>query len=263
MSVRTSPFNFTDPVGTLTPFNHTNIVLFTDALCGSSCASIYEEFKNNIGVQTVVVGGRSIKGPMQAVSGTKGGEVIPVYWGVAVAQHMKNLTAIFDLETFPADDTTLDSLLNTPQLMTRAGDDFTRIQVQLATRKGDKSGVPLQYVYEAADCKIFYSYKTFAHPDAAWKAAWDAHIYPDMSCVEGSTGHKSSVSGGFKPYGPWAIKDEDMPVPQGAQVENNGTAGEGEGEAKEDEDKDDAGVRVGASAMGAVLVAVVVAVLQI
>ena len=77
------------------------------------------------------------------------------------------------------------------------------------------SGTPLQYIYEASDCKIFYTATTYADPDAAWKQAWDA-FQDDSKCVEGSTGHASSISGGFKAYGAGELKAEDQPNGSGA-----------------------------------------------
>lgn len=92
---------------------------------------------------------------------------------------------------------------------------MTRIQAHLMMRKGDKACTPLQYTYEAADCRIFYTHESFADPVAAWKQAWDAFSQPEGRCVKGSTGHNSSLSGGFVRYGPWTLQDEDLPKPEG------------------------------------------------
>lgn len=100
------------------------------------------------------------------------------------------------------------------ELQKRAGNAKTRVQMQLAMRKGDKSSTPLQYIYEAADCRIFYTHESFADPITIWKQVWDAYMQPENKCVKNSTGHKSGISGGFVPYGPWVLKNEDLPVPQ-------------------------------------------------
>jgi hypothetical protein len=47
--------------------------MFTDALCGSSCASFHEELKNIAGVKAVTVGGRPENKPIQTITGSKGG----------------------------------------------------------------------------------------------------------------------------------------------------------------------------------------------
>jgi len=186
--------------------------MFTDALCGSACAAIHEELKNNAGVRSVTVGGRALEGPIQAVSGTKGGEVVPLSQAIIQAEHMRNISHVFGLKSIPEGNTVLDSIIDTPNLQRRAGDKRSRFQTQLEMRKGDKTGTPLQYIYEAADCRIFYRYDTFSDPNAAWKQVWDA-FQDDSHCVKNSTKHPSSISGGFTPYGPWVLRDEDLAVP--------------------------------------------------
>jgi hypothetical protein len=98
---------------------------------------------------------------------------------------------------------------------------FYRLQSQDQVRKGDASATPLQYIYEASDCKIFYTADTYADPDATWKQAWDA-FKDDSKCVDGSTGHASSISGGFKPFGAKGLEADDQPS-EGA---NGGRSGE-------------------------------------
>lgn len=135
---------------------------------------------------------------------------------------MRNISRTFDLKSYPAGEATLDEFIDTPELQKRAGDGMTRFQTQLEMRKGDKKSTPLQYTYEAADCKIFYTHESFADPETIWKQVWDAYSQPESRCVKNSTGHKSSISGGFVPYGPWALKNDDLPTPQGQEA--NGTS---------------------------------------
>lgn len=218
----TMRYNYTDELSILpagfrfvngtrpTPFNASNIVMYTDALCGSSCASFHEELKNIAGVKAVTVGGRPENKPIQTVTGSKGGEVTPLFYWQMYAEVALNLSSLADLSAFSATDSVLSGIANTPQITTRAGDESSRLQSQDQVRKGDASGTPLQYIYEASDCKIFYTAETFFDPDAAWKQAWDA-FQDEGKCVEGSTGHKSSLSGGYKPYGPGELKAEDQP----------------------------------------------------
>lgn len=44
-------------------------------MCGSTCA-VFAEALENHGVNTVTLGGRPIKGPMQTVGGIKGSQVL-------------------------------------------------------------------------------------------------------------------------------------------------------------------------------------------
>jgi hypothetical protein len=238
ISVRVPDFLFpTDNSNAPKPFNASNIILLTDGLCGSACASFHEEVKNVAGVRSVVVGGRSQTGPMQAVTGAKGGEVIPLINVVFFGQDINNSTAQVGVSSVT--NAKVAELGNATQVLIRAGDDSSRVQVMESMRKGDKTGTPLQFVYEAADCRIFYTTESYINPEAAWTQAWDA-FQDDSKCVEGSTGHESSISGGFKPFGPGDLKDEDLPE---SNTENNG-----------DKDKKGAAsnVRVGSAMLAAV-----------
>lgn len=184
--------------------------MFSDGLCGSSCASFAEELKNIAGVKSVAVGGRPEEKPMQAVTGSKGGEVVPLYLFPEYAGLLLNISSPLGLSTVKSNDAALTKIANVPRLATRAGDGATRIQSQDQIRKGDSSASPLHFIYDAADCKIFYTAETFSDPDAAWKQAWDA-FSDDSKCVTGSTKHKSSISGGFKPFGAKELTADDQP----------------------------------------------------
>lgn len=194
-----------------TAFNTSNIIMYTDALCGSSCASFHEELKNIAGIKAVTVGGRPENRPIQTITGSKGGEVIPMIQFNQYATVMLNVTQRLNLASVKSNDATLSGLANVPTIAIRAGDSSSRIQSQDQIRKGDKTATPLQYVYEASDCKIFYTAETYADPDAAWKQAWNA-FQDDSKCVQGSTKHKSSISGGFKPYGSAVVSKDDQPA---------------------------------------------------
>ncbi|KAF2117627.1 hypothetical protein BDV96DRAFT_489617 [Lophiotrema nucula] len=218
VSIRPPSFQFTDTSNLTAVFNASNIIMFADGLCGSSCSSFHEELKNIAGIKAVVVGGRPTNKPMQTVTGSKGGEVIPLNYITTYATEIVNATELAGLgDVFK--DTKVADLAAVSQVLIRAGTSSTRIQTQDQVRKGDTNGVPLQYIYEAADCKIFYTAKTYADPTAAWKAAWDASL-DDKKCVKGSTGHKSSISGGYKPFGPGQLSDDQLPTPNGTANTN-------------------------------------------
>ncbi|PSN68882.1 hypothetical protein BS50DRAFT_609174 [Corynespora cassiicola Philippines] len=251
-SIRVEDFYFVN--GTRpTIFSPENVLMYTDALCGSSCASFHEELKNIAGVHSVTVGGRPENRPIQAVTGTKGGEVVPVYFFPLYASTMINVTEVLRGGTFNVD--AVEPTANASQVMLRAGNGQSRLQSQDQVRKGEKEGVPLQFIYEAADCKVFYTAESWVDPDAAWKQAWDAFA-DDSKCVEGSTKHASSISGGYKPYGPGALKAEDEPEGEEGSQSGGGSGG-GNGEGEEDAA---AGLRASA-AMMSLVVAVVVALL--
>jgi hypothetical protein len=229
-----------------TVFNASNVVMYTDALCGSSCASFHEELKNLAGVHAVTVGGRPTNTPIQTVTGSKGGEVTPLLYWQMYAEIALNMSSELSLSAYSESDATLSGIANVPQILNRAGDGSSRLQSQDQVRKGDASATPLQYIYEASDCKIFYTADSYADPNAAWKQAWDA-FQDDTKCVEGSTKHASSLSGGFKAYGPGELKAEDQPT-EGA---NGGGSGSGSGNGNQVEGVA-SGLRVSGAVVGAI-----------
>jgi hypothetical protein len=213
--------------------------MFTDALCGSSCASFHEELKNIAGVRAVTVGGLPENKPIQTVTGSKGGEVIPMFTFPQYASNLLNISSDIGLSGVKSDDATLSTIADVPRIAVRAGDGSSRVQSQDQIRKGDRTATPLQFIYEAADCKVFYTAESYSDPDAAWKQAWDAFV-DNSKCVQGSTGHKSSISGGFKPFGAAGLTANDQPDP--APSSGNG-------------DKQSAGTSLRSSSLFAVLVA--------
>ncbi|KAF2185635.1 hypothetical protein K469DRAFT_750346 [Zopfia rhizophila CBS 207.26] len=210
VSIRLPSFYFSNVTNNVQPFKKENIVMFTDGLCGSSCASFHEELKNIAGIKAVVVGGRAKEAPMQTVSGTKGGEVTSLYALPKYANDIINATDAIGASSLW--DTSIVDLALTSQALIRVGDVQTRLETQIQIRKGDTTGTPLEFIYEAADCKIFYTMDTLFHPEEAWMAAWRAFT-DSKHCVKGSTGDKSSISGGFTPYGSGPLKPEDCPKP--------------------------------------------------
>ncbi|KAE8149084.1 hypothetical protein BDV25DRAFT_156969 [Aspergillus avenaceus] len=218
VSILDEGVTFTDVSGD-PPFAAEDIVMLSDGLCGSSCASFHEELKNIAGVKAVAIGGRPQEGAMQTIGGSKGGEVIPIETIPSMVKLMMNATDLLGSDVL--DQPSLQDLVNTDILLTRAGGS-SRIQVQDQIRKGDESGIPLQYIYEDADCRIFYTTKTLMEPEAAWAATWSAYT-DDSKCVKGSTKKSSSLSGGYKPFGPGGLdgKQEESSSSSGDDKENS------------------------------------------
>lgn len=54
------------------PFAAKDIVILSDGFCASTCATFSEYMKTQVGVPTIVAGGRPQYGPMQGVGGVKG-----------------------------------------------------------------------------------------------------------------------------------------------------------------------------------------------
>ena len=126
------------------------------------------------GVKTVAVGGRPQDGPMQAIGGTRGAlkyDSNSIDVDMEVAQKLGNVT-------FP--DRDIDFWVQ-----------YAGVNLADQVRKGQS--FPLQFAYEAADCRIFYTPSTFLDYAALWKYAADAAWSDPGLCVTGSTGANKTI----------------------------------------------------------------------
>jgi len=160
------------------PWAPEDVVILTDGLCASACA-VFVEMMAQAGVRTVAVGGRPEPGPMQAVGGSRGARVY----------HASQLDEDFAFVSDTINNSTaaarLPSRLDTGIWVTDA-----TINIRDQVRANDTT--PLQFKYEAADCRIYYTLDNVFNTTRLWndvaKAAWD-----DRSlCVPGSTGFPSA-----------------------------------------------------------------------
>ena len=129
------------------------------------------------GVRTVVVGGQPSYKPMQAQSGTRGARY---YTSVDVDTNF-NYTEIINATT-------------ANYLPSRSDNDFYVIRLGLNLRDQIRKDeyVPLQFIYEAANCRIFYTPQTIYNYTNLWKYAVNAINSKPELCVQGSTGHVTS-----------------------------------------------------------------------
>lgn len=137
-----------------------------------------ELMHHEAGVRTVVVGGQPSHGPMQAPSGSRGAELYSV----------EELDTDFDIAQ-SLNETTSSYL---PQRAEDVYVLYAGINLRDQIRKDEET--PLQFVYEAADCRIYFTPQTVWNFTNLWKyavkAAWDD---PKL-CVQGSTGFASKSS---------------------------------------------------------------------
>ncbi|PKY00846.1 hypothetical protein P168DRAFT_285003 [Aspergillus campestris IBT 28561] len=170
------------------PYQAEDIIILTDGLCSSTCALFTEMMHHEAGVQTVVVGGRPNPGPMQAAGGTRG----------AASYSARRLDR--DISTAQNIDRSTRG-----QFPDRRYDFFTTgftINLRDQIRSGDdeESPTPLQFQYEAADCRIFYTPKTWYNYTNLWTYAADA-IWSDPGlCVATSTDNHTHPSPHRQPY---------------------------------------------------------------
>jgi hypothetical protein len=175
-----------------TYFAPKDILLLTDGYCASTCAIFSEQMKTEVGVKSVVVGGIPSNGPMQAVAGTKGANILAVggpipdtqLFAEVEASVLLNIT-LADNKTFPG----VGSLLSDPPI--NIDTQNVKVNLRNQVRKSDP-GTPLQFVYEAADCRIFYTFENLMNYEVLWQNAADALWGNGTLCVKGSTGQPSS-----------------------------------------------------------------------
>lgn len=188
-------------------FASENVTMVTDGQCASSCHTFNHLMKWQGKVKTVAFGGRpqTAGQPMQYVGGVKGSEI--VYLG-DVIPFVSMLYEDAPTEVVQAaNQTGLKTLqeLGNYTLYRSAdpvGSTFASINYQNFIGQFDSSYTPMQFVYEAADCRLWYSADMAFDITTIWqRAASEAFaIGPDATdifagCLEGSTNAPSSLSG--------------------------------------------------------------------
>jgi hypothetical protein len=165
-------------------FKPENIVIVTDGYCASTCTIFTEFLTKQAGVKTIAMGGRSNKNPIQAIGGVKGVNNYQFSFIQAAAQN----AVLYN----PA--------LNSSVLKRDYYDDlpFQRsaasgVNVRDGVSRNDSSGLALQFVYEEADCRLYYTPEMTTDITSLWKAAANAQWSNSGKCVsDGGYGQKRS-----------------------------------------------------------------------
>ena len=152
------------------------ILQLTDGLCGSACAIFVELMAHQAGVRTISVGGRPVGGPMQTSSGTRGArEYSSDFLDYDVQQLNDTLENTDAWSEFPRRDDT-GMWIN-----------YASFNIRDQMRENDET--PLQFQYDAAQCRIYYTLDNVYNMTRLWRDA-AAATWDDASlCVEGSTGY--------------------------------------------------------------------------
>ncbi|KAH7411774.1 hypothetical protein DE146DRAFT_254437 [Phaeosphaeria sp. MPI-PUGE-AT-0046c] len=184
---------------TTQPFAADNIVIIQDGLCGSTCAIFAELMREQGKVQTIAVGGRPVNGPMQGIGGSKGVHLLGMDLVYLSAQ--STLQIAYELHGAEVarylNSTAIGKIANTDQLFIRSAYAPGRglaggMNGLNNQRMGDESQTPLEFIYEAADCRLFYTLNTLYDPVNLWKAAADVR-WGQGKCVPQSTGHSTAI----------------------------------------------------------------------
>jgi hypothetical protein len=180
-------------------FSPEDIVLLHDGTCASTCAIFSESMTSQMSTHSVAVGGRPQTGSMQGVGGVKGSQVQGMFILSTIITAVLTAAPLPDQLAFVTKFGT-DVLAATNQALNRVspgGSLLVKASVNFRNniRKGDESATPLQHIYQAADCRFFYTAEMYVDQTAVWDRAYDS-TWGNMECIEGSTEHASSVTGG-------------------------------------------------------------------
>jgi hypothetical protein len=165
-------------------------VIVTDGYCASTCTIFSEFLTKQAGVKTIAMGGRSNRDAIQAVGGVKG---VNNYQFGYIQQ-----AAQYAIRFNPA---VKDSILRTDfesdlPFYRAAGGVSPGVNVRDGLPQNDTAGVALQFVYEEADCRLYYTPEMTVDITALWKAAADVQWGQGRKCVAGGNyGQKRSSPG--------------------------------------------------------------------
>ena len=120
-------------------------------------------------------------GPMQAVAGTRGGQTYN-YKDTSNVANAINLTE----QQVNVTDPDLSPLLTPSRYWIRS------LTFNLKDQIRKDSEIPLQFTYEAADCRIFYTTPMITDYTVLWTTAANAIWKNSSLCVDGSTNNPSA-----------------------------------------------------------------------
>lgn len=134
------------------------------------------------GVKTIAFGGRANANPIQAIGGTRGANV----YQLGFIQDF----AVDAIQLAPEDrkDEYKNSALaeyGSRRIFQRAYASAANVRDGL--RKGDDSGIPLQFKYDLADCRLYWTPEMTVDATAIWKAAADAQWGNSGKCIGNSS----------------------------------------------------------------------------
>ncbi|KAI9641314.1 hypothetical protein NHQ30_010116 [Ciborinia camelliae] len=168
------------PSGAQPPFAEKDIIILSDGICHSSCALLVEMFRQSAsGVKIVAVGGTPSTGPMQVPAGSRGARD---YDTSTLDANIDFTQKLLQNQSSP-DATFLPNRTEQLSVFVYYADINLRDQV----RKNEE--IPLQFAYEAADCRIYYTPQTIYNYTNLWQYAADAIWKNSSLCVKESTGY--------------------------------------------------------------------------
>ncbi|KAI9655312.1 MAG: hypothetical protein M1821_005459 [Bathelium mastoideum] len=172
------PYGYANnPITAPQPYAANDIVILSDGLCSSACALFMEMMISNGNdpsgsVRTVAVGGRPSPGPMQAPAGTRG-----------AAMYSADILDS-NINYVNQSNATAGALLPNRTIDTY----ITYAGFNLRDQVRENETTPVQFIYEPADCRIYFTFKNVYNFGQLWRDAANAIFSNSSMCVAGSTG---------------------------------------------------------------------------
>lgn len=144
------------------------------------------------GVRTITFGGRPQKAPMQCVGGVKGGQSLGINYINGYIQQASGLIADSVGSGNPLLTTAEWQAFNKSSPKTTASLLWSGNLNLRNEYDPDDDQTPLQFVYEAAECRLFYTLANYLERETVWQAAAKA-MFGGGQCVQGSMNGKGSL----------------------------------------------------------------------
>ena len=166
------------------PFKAEDILIMTDGVCASTCATFVNLMTNVGGVRAITFGGRPKLEPMQVMGGVRGAQSLSY-------ETIDSIVEAADYQALTADQqelakTAVPNAAALPWYL--AGGN---VNLRDSYQEGDDH-LPLQFTYQASDCRLFYTAKSLDDPSETWAQA-KAAVWGDKDCVSNSKGGKGSL----------------------------------------------------------------------
>jgi hypothetical protein len=164
-------------------FDGANVVLLTDGYCASTCTILAELLTHQAGVKTIALGGRSNKSKIQAIGGVKGVN----NYGYSFIQSLAATAIRYGGDRRAELNSSVLGTAYKSDLPFARGASDGGVNVRDGLRQNDTSETPLQFVYEEADCRLYYTPEMTVDATAMWRAAADAAWGTNGKCVTSGT----------------------------------------------------------------------------
>ena len=167
-------------------FKPENMILLTDGTCASTCTIFANLIKKN-GVKSIVTGGRPRDGPVQAIGGVKGSNVLTFSAIYSFSQIVMDVV-VDEKERRHLEGTDVGTIYRDgPYVLGRSYGDGAgaRLNVRNAVDPEDPKRVPTQFIYEPADCRIWSTWEMLKDMNKMWAKVADT-VWGEGSCTPGS-----------------------------------------------------------------------------